>query len=153
MRKPGTNVMTVKKLKGVLDSKGISLYKLSRLTGIKYELLRRTFNEKRKLTADEIDAVESKSMIWETTPMQGCPPKRSRESRDNEAPDSYCELILERTGIDLKEIESVSSGKERIGSGEHQSDFDMLIKEFEDNQIDPDDIKEAIALIKKLRKK
>lgn len=109
--------MIVRRLKSVLESKGISLYKLSRLTGIKYELLRRTFNEKRKLTADE--------MI----------------------------LILERTGIDLKEIESVSSGKERIGSGEHQSDFDMLIKEFEDNQIDPDDIKEAIDLIKKLRKK
>ena len=45
--------MLIKNLKRELDKKGISLYRLAKLTGIRYELLRRTFNEKRKLRTDE----------------------------------------------------------------------------------------------------
>lgn len=41
-------------LKRHLDKKGITIYRLAKETGIKYELLRRVFVGKRKLTADEL---------------------------------------------------------------------------------------------------
>lgn len=54
--------MLVGKLKHELDKKGITIYRLSKLTSIKYELLRRVFTNERKLSADEllkiIDATE-----------------------------------------------------------------------------------------------
>lgn len=53
----------MEKLKKVLELKGISIYKLSQLTGVKYELLRRTFNESRKLTADELVLILNKTGI------------------------------------------------------------------------------------------
>ena len=40
-------------LKNIIKSKGITIYYLSKQTGIKYELLRRVFSGERKLTADE----------------------------------------------------------------------------------------------------
>lgn len=40
-------------LKNIIKSKGITIYFLSKQTGIKYELLRRVFSGERKLTADE----------------------------------------------------------------------------------------------------
>ena len=46
--------MVEKKIKHILDKKGISIYKLSKDCGIKYELLRRVFVGERKLTADEM---------------------------------------------------------------------------------------------------
>ena len=50
-------------LKAELESKGISIYRLSKLTGIKYELLRRVFQNERKLTADELLLVLRKTGI------------------------------------------------------------------------------------------
>lgn len=41
-------------IKSKLKALGITLYELSQSTDIKYELLRRTFNGTRKLTADEL---------------------------------------------------------------------------------------------------
>lgn len=46
--------MIEKALKQQLDKKCISMYKLAKETGIKYELLRRVFKGARKLTADEL---------------------------------------------------------------------------------------------------
>lgn len=46
--------MIERALKQQLDKKGISMYKLAKETGIKYELLRRVFKGARKLTADEL---------------------------------------------------------------------------------------------------
>lgn len=46
--------MTSKKLSNILKKKGITVYALSKATGIKYELLRRTLNGNRKLLADEL---------------------------------------------------------------------------------------------------
>ena len=45
--------MIERALKQQLDKKGISMYKLAKETGIKYELLRRVFKGARKLAADE----------------------------------------------------------------------------------------------------
>ena len=46
--------MIERALKQQLDKKGISMYKLAKETGIKYELLRRVFKGARKLAADEL---------------------------------------------------------------------------------------------------
>ena len=43
-------VTTIKK---IMDKKGLTLYCLSKQSGIKYELLRRSLQGKRKLSADE----------------------------------------------------------------------------------------------------
>lgn len=48
------DVEIVKKLSVAMKSKKITVYALSKMTGIKYELLRRVFAGKRKLTADEL---------------------------------------------------------------------------------------------------
>lgn len=41
------------KLKAILKERNISIYQLSKLSGIKYELLRRSLNSQRKLSAIE----------------------------------------------------------------------------------------------------
>lgn len=46
--------MIAEKLLNVMRNKGITIYAVSRLTGIRYELLRRAFRGKRRLTADEL---------------------------------------------------------------------------------------------------
>ena len=43
----------INKLKQELEEKGITVYKAAKLTGMKYELLRRVFCGERKLSADE----------------------------------------------------------------------------------------------------
>ena len=55
--------MIAKILKSRLEEKGITIYQLSKSTGIRYELLRRTFNGSRKLTADELVLICGKSGI------------------------------------------------------------------------------------------
>ena len=45
--------MVTEKLKKELKISGISIYQLSKLTQIRYELLRRVFHGTRKLSADE----------------------------------------------------------------------------------------------------
>ena len=44
----------ISKIKRILNERNISIYRLSKLTEIKYELLRRTFAGERKLLADEL---------------------------------------------------------------------------------------------------
>lgn len=44
----------VETLNQYIKDNDITIYKLSKSTGISYELLRRTFNGTRKLTADEL---------------------------------------------------------------------------------------------------
>ena len=56
-------VLIAKLLKNRLEEKGITVYRLSKLTGIRYELLRRTLNGERKLTADELILICQKSGI------------------------------------------------------------------------------------------
>lgn len=46
--------MVANKIKKEMDNRGVSIYRLSKDTGIKYELLRRVFCGERKLTADEL---------------------------------------------------------------------------------------------------
>lgn len=46
-----------------MEVKGITIYRLSKLTGIKYELLRRIFKGKRKLTAEEFVLICNKTNI------------------------------------------------------------------------------------------
>lgn len=46
-------VKATEKLQEILDRRGITLYKLAKLTGIRYELLRRSFHGKRRMSADE----------------------------------------------------------------------------------------------------
>lgn len=55
--------MATEKLKRELQRLGISVYKLSKMTKIRYELLRRTFYEKRKLSADELILILEKTGI------------------------------------------------------------------------------------------
>lgn len=55
--------MISKKISEILNAKGFSIYKLSKLTGIKYELLRRTMIGKRKLSADELILILEKADI------------------------------------------------------------------------------------------
>ena len=47
------NVITEKIYKA-MEQQGMTTYKLAQLIGMKYELLRRVFHGKRKLTADEL---------------------------------------------------------------------------------------------------
>lgn len=49
--------MIESKLKVVLKQRNISIYRLSKMSGIDYELLRRTFKMKRKLSANEFIAI------------------------------------------------------------------------------------------------
>lgn len=44
----------LEKLRAALKRRGITVYRLSKITGIKYELLRRSLTEERKLTAAEL---------------------------------------------------------------------------------------------------
>ena len=46
--------MIAERLLNVMQNKGITIYAISRLTGIRYELLRRAFRGKRRLTTDEL---------------------------------------------------------------------------------------------------
>ena len=50
-------------LKKALETKGITVYKAAKLTGIKYELLRRVFCGERKLSADELLLILEKCEI------------------------------------------------------------------------------------------
>lgn len=52
------------KLNDILREKNITIYKLSKLTGIKYELLRRVFARERKLSADEFVLILEKTGIY-----------------------------------------------------------------------------------------
>ena len=45
--------MLIHNLQREMEAKGITIYRLSKLTGMKYELLRRIFRGERKLTAEE----------------------------------------------------------------------------------------------------
>lgn len=45
--------MLIRNLQREMEVKGITIYRLSKLTGMKYELLRRIFKGERKLTAEE----------------------------------------------------------------------------------------------------
>ncbi len=53
----------VNKLKRELEEKGITVYKAAKLTGIKYELLRRALCGERKLSADEFLLILEKCEI------------------------------------------------------------------------------------------
>lgn len=55
--------MVVDRLRKELDNRGITWYKLSQITNIRYELLRRVFNGKRKLSADELLIILEKTGI------------------------------------------------------------------------------------------
>ena len=51
--KGGKNLVA-NRIRGQMRKRGISIYRLAKLTGIRYELLRRVFCGERKLTADEL---------------------------------------------------------------------------------------------------
>ena len=55
--------MLIDNLKQEFEKKQLTIYKASKLTGIKYELLRRAFNEKRRLTAEEFILILTKCGI------------------------------------------------------------------------------------------
>lgn len=55
--------MLISKLKKEMQENDISIYKLSKLTGIKYELLRRVFVGQRKLSAEELLLILDKTNI------------------------------------------------------------------------------------------
>lgn len=55
--------MLISKLKKEMQENDISIYKLSKLTGIKYELLRRVFVGQRKLSAEELLLILDKTSI------------------------------------------------------------------------------------------
>lgn len=55
--------MIEQRIKEAMAEKGISIYEVSKSTGIRYELLRRTLNESRKLRADELLIILSKTDI------------------------------------------------------------------------------------------
>ena len=52
--------MWLERLKQELAKRGVSLHKTAELTGIRYELLRRSFNESRELRARELIAILEK---------------------------------------------------------------------------------------------
>ncbi len=56
-------ISVINNLKNELEAKGITMYKAAKLTGIKYELLRRVFRGERKLSADEFLLVLEKCEI------------------------------------------------------------------------------------------
>ena len=55
--------MIAKALKRELDKRQITTYRLSKITGIPYELLRRCFNGTRRLSADEFVLICKKVSI------------------------------------------------------------------------------------------
>ncbi len=55
--------MLIDNLKQEFEKKQLTIYKVSKLTGIKYELLRRSLNEKRRLAADELILILTKCGI------------------------------------------------------------------------------------------
>lgn len=55
--------MIVDALKHEMEKRNLSIYRVSKLTGIKYELLRRVFSGKRKLSADEFILILDKCNI------------------------------------------------------------------------------------------
>ena len=55
--------MWLERLKQELAKRGISLYKVAELTEIRYELLRRSFNERRELRARELIAILEKTGV------------------------------------------------------------------------------------------
>lgn len=56
-------VSAIKILKKGLEVKGITVYKAAKMTGMKYELLRRAFCGERKLSADEFLRILEKCQI------------------------------------------------------------------------------------------
>ena len=56
-------ISAVNKLKRELEEKGITVYKAAKLTGIKYELLRRALRGKRKLSVEEFFLILEKCGI------------------------------------------------------------------------------------------
>ncbi|MBQ7959775.1 MAG: helix-turn-helix transcriptional regulator [Clostridia bacterium] len=55
--------MVASKLKKLMEERKITIYRLSKITGIKYELLRRVFCGERKLLADELIIILDKMGI------------------------------------------------------------------------------------------
>ena len=55
--------MVVRDLEREMRVRGITLYRLSKMTGIRYELLRRSFHGARKLTAEELVLILDKTGI------------------------------------------------------------------------------------------
>lgn len=55
--------MWLERLKSEMKKKGISLHKTAEMTGIRYELLRRSFNEGRDLRVRELFAILEKTGI------------------------------------------------------------------------------------------
>ena len=55
--------MVANRIRYEMSKRGISIYRLAKLTGIRYELLRRVFCGERKLTADELVLVLEKAEI------------------------------------------------------------------------------------------
>ena len=55
--------MIVDALKHEMEKRNLSIYRASKLTGITYELLRRVFSGKRKLSADEFILILDKCNI------------------------------------------------------------------------------------------
>ena len=53
----------ITRLKAALTARGITIYSLSKTTGIQYELLRRVFKGSRKLPADELVLILDKTGI------------------------------------------------------------------------------------------
>ena len=51
------------KLRDALQARGISIYRLHKMTGIRYELLRRSFSSKRDLRVGELILILEKSGI------------------------------------------------------------------------------------------
>ena len=55
--------MWLERLKKELEKRGVSLHKVAEHTGIRYELLRRSFNESRELRARELITILEKTGI------------------------------------------------------------------------------------------
>ena len=55
--------MVSEKLLSVMKEKGITMYRLSKITGMRYELIRRIFCHQRKPTADEFVLILQKTGI------------------------------------------------------------------------------------------
>ncbi len=58
-----TSAELINNLKKSMAIRGITIYSLAKLTGIRYELLRRVFNGTRKLTAPELVTILTLSNI------------------------------------------------------------------------------------------
>lgn len=55
--------MIAENLKNAMDERGITIYRLSKMIGMKYELLRRVFSGERKLMAEELIEILDKTGI------------------------------------------------------------------------------------------